>query len=1260
MKSYHLRLRSLEENNQDRSVAQDTGFSARREFHIRKEVRDRYNFDASLFALSGNVLFTDFRAVRDFASKLNAKVNPLLHPERRIQAGRLNAMGLIDEILHYVCKLYAEQKAPNLFSGALKRLDSKFGSIKVDLLLKRFLERFPPVAVYRGEDTIENYLKNKESGESQRAVALEELVLLKLANMNPAFEPYAFLFDENGIDLNGDYKNLIQELQTYFKALPPFGPDNHTIWDLLRSPAVEEPYSLTGQLEYIRTHWGLFLGKYLLRMLTSLDVVKEEEKPVFFGPGPTRAYVYSELEQEYERFSPDQDWMPRTVLIAKSTLVWLSQLSKKYGKGLSRLDEIPEAELDELASRGFTGLWLIGLWERSPASREIKRRCGNNEAAASAYSLYDYDIAQELGGWPALETLRDRCAWRGIHLASDMVPNHTGIDSRWIIEHPDRFVQLKESPFPAYSFNGGKLADRDDIGIYLEDHYYEKTDAAVVFKRVDFRSGETRYMYHGNDGTSMPWNDTAQIDFLNPQAREAVIDTIVAVCKQFHIVRFDAAMTLAKKHIQRLWYPEPGSGGDIASRSEHGLPSDEFNRLMPNEFWREVVDRCAKEAPDTLLLAEAFWMMEGYFVRTLGMHRVYNSAFMNMLKAEENAKYRATILNTLEFDHEILKRFVNFMNNPDEETAVAQFGKGDKYFGVCTLMVTMPGLPMFGHGQIEGFEEKYGMEYRKAYREEAPDTGLIHRHEHEIFPLLKKRYLFSGSDNFALFDLIDARGTLNENVFAYSNHSGGERALVVYNNAYARAEGHLQWATASIPKGKAEGKHSVRKNLVSALDLGDCGGAYIFFREQRSGLWFIRDGNTLSQEGLFVSLDGYQCQVFLDIHSAEDDAERHYGRLCEALGGSGVHDIQAAIQDLFLEDLYSAFNKLADRAYFDGLAELMRRPVTTKDIASFLEACRPAFDRFVSVADQYLTGALGDYGSFPRDEEAAALDKASLFAAFSDQIDGFARLLTWIDSDTAAFVAEDLGLNKAGTAAPTKELLRQLRSDLLSSPYLFYFIAGHFIFSILRPLISADATGEEARRLIDHWCLDRKLRERLADFGVEPGIGFRLISLLKIAASLLPPESALAIGAAITAAAASGTSPSSAALAAAGQRMKDPKLGLLSQLTRILANEEVKSFLGVHIFDGVLWFNKERFSEALALGTWIALAESRQAAESQTRKQGPQKPSAPRSSEKARWAAVIEEIINAYTLLRAGEAAAGYHYDKLGEAVLAAAAEPKR
>ena len=138
------------------------------------------------------------------------------------------------------------------------------------------------------------------------------------------------------------------------------------------------------------------------------------------------------------------------------------------------------------------------------------------------------------------------------------------------------------------------------------------------------------------------------------------------------------------------------------------------------------------------------------------MHRVYNSAFMNMLKEEENAKYRQTIKNVLEFNPEILKRFVNFMNNPDEKTAVEQFGSQGKYFGACVLLATMPGLPMFGHGQLEGFKEKYGMEYRRAYWDEQVDQGLLEGHRLWIFPLLKKRWLFSGSEHYCLYDFCPA------------------------------------------------------------------------------------------------------------------------------------------------------------------------------------------------------------------------------------------------------------------------------------------------------------------------------------------------------------------------------------------------------------------------------------------------------------------------------------------------------------------------
>src|ERR1039458_8908540 len=83
-----------------------------------------------------------------------------------------------------------------------------------------------------------------------------------------------------------------------------------------------------------------------------------------------------------------------------------------------------------------------------------------------------------------------------------MVPNHMGIDSPWVIEHPDWFISRPDSPYPAYSFNGPDLFHDGRVEIKIEDHYFEQSDAAVVFRRRDRASNETRYIYHGNDGRS--------------------------------------------------------------------------------------------------------------------------------------------------------------------------------------------------------------------------------------------------------------------------------------------------------------------------------------------------------------------------------------------------------------------------------------------------------------------------------------------------------------------------------------------------------------------------------------------------------------------------------------------------------------------------------------------------------------------------------------------------------------------------------------
>jgi len=894
------------------------------EFHISRHSRDRYQFSETLFSLTGNVIFADFHAARTFAQKMNAQRDLIRYPEQAVKAGQIHAMGLIDEMLHYVARQYRLHVNPQALEKALAWLDTRLGKEKVDHALRRFTDEFPPLAVYRGERTIDEYLWGRTDGLLNRQIALEELLMLWLANVNPAFAPYQELFDDGSLEKHTIYPQIIVQLHDFFETQPPFGPENQTLIKFLKAPALASPHSLAGQLEYIRERWGTILGEFLQRLLKSIDFIKEEEKPRFFGPGPSHVPIYpTPLDYpEEERFSPDSDWMPRLVLIAKNTYVWLDQLAKEYHRQVSRLDQVPDEELDKLVRWGFTGLWLIGLWERSPASQRIKQRCGNPDAVSSAYSLYDYAIANDLGGEEAFSNLRHRAWQRGIRLAADMVPNHVGIYSKWIVEHPNWFIALDHSPFPTYTFDGENLSHDERVGVYLEDHYYSRNDAAVAFKRIDHWSGSEKYIYHGNDGTAMPWNDTAQLNFLDPEVREAVIQTILHVARKFPIIRFDAAMTLAKKHFQRLWFPEPGAGGDIPSRAEFGMTRSQFDKAMPQEFWREVVERVAQEIPDTLLLAEAFWMMEGYFVRTLGMHRVYNSAFMHMLRDEKNAEYRQLIKNTLEFDPQILKRYVNFINNPDEETAIAQFGSDDKYFGVCTMMATMPGLPMFGHGQVEGYHEKYGMEYRRAYWDEYPDTHLAARHEREIFPLFHRRGQFAEVDSFTLYDFYTPHGQVDENVFAYSNRIGGEPSLVIYHNRWADTRGWIKASAAFRDKTRDQ---LIQTTLGDSLGLKNHESAFTIFRDHVRGLEFIRSNRDFHENGLYVELGAYKYHVFLDFRQVDDNEWGQYAQLNEYLKGRGVPKLEEAMQEILLQPLHYPFRELVNPGMFE-----------------YLQACTPA------------------------------------------------------------------------------------------------------------------------------------------------------------------------------------------------------------------------------------------------------------------------------------------------------------------------------
>ena len=1007
---------------------------------------------------------------------------------------------------------------------ALAEIDGEIGRPKVERVLDRFATEFPDGPIPRGHgDAADEPLPQPGSPEA-RAEAIEELLLLALANSNPAAEPFRELFDDSPLAASTDYPVVLARLEAILDDGPPLVPGGLPLLQMLRSPALASPTSLAGQLRYIRERWASVLGDLgglLDRLLVSLDVLAEEERGMHlrFGGGGggfggvVETPEFGGLDAEPERFSWDSDWMPRVVLMAKSTFVWLDQLSRRYGRDIRTLDAVPDEELDRLAAWGVTGLWLIGLWERSKASERIKRLRGNPDAVASAYSLHDYRIADDLGGEAAFDDLKIRSWARGIRMASDMVPNHMGIDSSWVVEHPDWFLLLGESPYPSYSFNGPDLSSDERVGIFLEDHYYDSSDAAVTFKRLDRWSGESRYLYHGNDGTSFPWNDTAQLDYLKAEVREAVIRTILDVARRSPIIRFDAAMVLAKKHVQRLWYPEPGAGGAIPSRAEHAIPKAVFDSLMPVEFWREVVDRVATEVPDTLLLAEAFWLMEGYFVRTLGMHRVYNSAFMHMLRDEDNAGYRRVMKETLEFDPEILKRYVNFMSNPDEKTAVEQFGKGDKYFGVASVLAhACRGSRCWATGRSRGSARSTG--WSSAGRRSTSNRTTGSSSATSARPS-RSSTVAAGSP-----------APRTSRCSTSSATTGPSTRTSTPTPTAAARPGRWSCTTTGLPRRRVGSgspaafarkapdgsKRLERRSLVTALGLDRAADDdLIAFRDARSGLEYIRTVREL-RDGLAFRLDAYQGHVFWEFREVRDRAGI-WRRLTSHLGGRGVPSLEGALRELELEPVYAAVRAVTSAP---GLGGLVRDGKAARDV-------EPPLRELVARVRE-ATGTDGD--------------AAAVVRTISERLETIGRRAT----STA-------GHAKAAAGDPLHVV-----ASAFGDPWHRAVLAGWAVLEPLGLLAKGAMAGPTSRAWFDELRLGPVVANGLREAGLDEGDAWRAVERIGTLLALPRPSNV-------------------------GGRSAPERARRLVEAW--LVHADVRPFIRVNAWEGTEWFGRDEWRELL-------------------------------------------------------------------------------
>src|SRR5512139_2676094 len=109
------------------------------ELHASREARLRHGLEDFHYSATGTLLLPDFDAARLLAARLNRRRDEERADAPAVKAWQLHAMGLINEIFHYLIGLYRESRKPSATREALVSLNESLGRDQVEGTLGRLL-----------------------------------------------------------------------------------------------------------------------------------------------------------------------------------------------------------------------------------------------------------------------------------------------------------------------------------------------------------------------------------------------------------------------------------------------------------------------------------------------------------------------------------------------------------------------------------------------------------------------------------------------------------------------------------------------------------------------------------------------------------------------------------------------------------------------------------------------------------------------------------------------------------------------------------------------------------------------------------------------------------------------------------------------------------------------------------------------------------------------------------------------------------------
>jgi hypothetical protein len=381
------------------------------------------------------------------------------------------------------------------------------------------------------------------------------------------------------------------------------------------------------------------------------------------------------------------NWPKNPTLYEINAWAWLEQLSRQAGQFIT-LGSVPQAELERIASYGFDGVWLMGVWQRSPDGRRVAREhtglqgeyrqalpdYTDADVVGSPYSIPDYRADPTLGGDGELAMLRQRLADLGLRLVLDFVPNHFACDHPWISQHPERLVQ-----------GGADSLAREPV------NYFDVT--------VD---GQWKVFAHGRDPYLDGWTDTVQIDYRSAATRRAMADILLSIAERCDGARCDMAMLVTRDIFLRTW------GGVF----EPPLA----------EFWPAVATDLHARHPGFLLLAEVYWDLE-WELQQQGFDYTYDKRLYDRLVEHDAMDVRLHLTAALDYQQHLAR----FIENHDEPRAATALGV-QRSLAAAALTYTLPGLRLFHEGQLDGWRVKLPVQLgRRPAEETLPQVETFYR-----------------------------------------------------------------------------------------------------------------------------------------------------------------------------------------------------------------------------------------------------------------------------------------------------------------------------------------------------------------------------------------------------------------------------------------------------------------------------------------------------------------------------------------------------